>query len=68
MDGAFQYGVPVVGGTGGDIDAASADFMDMYYNAEAFNLIPMFIPASRALHGFFSPTTGVDDEKRRMST
>ena len=37
MDGAFQYGVPVVGGTGGDIDAASADFMDMYYNAEAFN-------------------------------
>lgn len=64
MDGAMQYGVPVIGGTGGDIDAASADFMDMYYNADAFNLIPMFIPASRALHGFFSPKTGVDDEQK----
>ena len=64
MDGALQYGVPIVGGTGGDIDAASADFMDMYYNPDAFNLIPMFIPASRALHGFFSPNTGVDDEQK----
>lgn len=61
MDGSVQYGVPVIGGTGGDIDAASADFMDMFYNAEAYNLIPLFIPANVALHGYFDPETGEDD-------
>lgn len=63
MDGDIQYGVPIIGGTGGDIEASSKDFMDMYYNAEAFNLIPMFIPATKCYHGFFNLETGVSDIK-----
>tara|TARA_A100001201_G_C4093685_1_gene202983 strand:- start:1630 stop:3426 length:1797 start_codon:yes stop_codon:yes gene_type:complete len=63
MDGDIQFGVPVIGGTGGDIETSSKDFMDMYYNAEAFNLIPMFIPATQCYHGFFDLKTGVSDEK-----
>jgi len=61
MDGDVQYGVPIIGGTGGDIEAASKDFMEMYYNAEAFNLIPLFIPASMCYHGFFDQDTGISD-------
>ena len=63
MDGDIQFGVPVIGGTGGDIETSSKDFMDMYYNAEAFNLIPMFIPATQCYHGFFDLKTGISDEK-----
>jgi hypothetical protein len=62
MDGNIQFGVPVIGGTGGDIEQASKDFMDMYYNSEAFNLIPMFIPASICYYGFFDIKKGVSDE------
>ena len=51
MDGNVQFGVPVIGGTGGDISKASKDFMDMYYESEAYNRIPMFRPASRAYYG-----------------
>lgn len=61
MDGDVQYGVPIIGGTGGDIEAASKDFMDMYYNAEAYNLIPLFIPASMCYHGYFDKETGISD-------
>ena len=61
MDGDEQYGVPIIGGTGGDIEAASKDFMEIYYNAEAFNLIPLFIPASMCYHGFFDQDTGASD-------
>ena len=63
MDGDIQFGVPIVGGTGGDITKASRDFMDMYYSYDAYNLIPMFIPASRAYYGFFDINTGVENEK-----
>ena len=63
MDGDVQYGVPIIGGTGGDIEAASKDFMEMYYNADAFNLIPMFIPASMCYHGFFDLKTGISDNE-----
>ena len=58
MDGDIQFGVPVVGGTGGDITRASKDFMDMYYSYDAYNLVPMFIPANRAYYGFFDIETG----------
>jgi len=61
MDGNIQFGVPIVGGTGGDISKASKDFMDMYYEADAYNLIPMFIPANRAYYGFFNIQTGKED-------
>tara|TARA_R110000787_G_scaffold205068_1_gene315555 strand:+ start:1256 stop:3052 length:1797 start_codon:yes stop_codon:yes gene_type:complete len=62
MDGDVQFGVPVIGGTGGDIETSSKDFMDMYYNADAFNLIPMFIPATKCYHGFFDTKTGISQE------
>ena len=61
MDGNVQFGVPIIGGTGGDISRASKDFMDMYYSHDAYNLIPMFIPASKAYYGFFDVETGVED-------
>ena len=67
MDGNLQFGVPVVGGTGGDISKASKDFMDMYYEAEAYNLIPMFIPASRAYYGYFDINTGQEKVKEAES-
>lgn len=63
MDGNIQFGVPIVGGTGGDISKASKDFMDMYYEAEAYNLIPMFIPANRAYYGFFDIKTGEENNE-----
>ena len=63
MDGDIQFGVPIVGGTGGDISKASKDFMDMYYSHDAYNLIPVFIPASKAYYGFFNIQTGVENEK-----
>ena len=63
MDGDIQFGVPIVGGTGGDISKASKDFMDMYYSHDAYNLIPVFIPASKAYYGFFDIQSGKEDEK-----
>ena len=63
MDGDIQFGVPVIGGTGGDIETSSKDFMEMYYNADSFGLIPMFIPASVCYHGFFDIKTGISQEK-----
>ena len=63
MDGDIQFGVPVIGGTGGDIETSSKDFMEMYYNADSFGLIPMFIPASVCYHGFFDIKTGISKEK-----
>ena len=67
MDGNLQFGVPVVGGTGGDISKASKDFMDMYYESEAYNLIPMLIPASRAYYGYFDIDTGEEKVKEAES-
>ena len=63
MDGDIQFGIPIVGGTGGDISKASKDFMDMYYSYDAYNLIPVFIPASKAYYGFFDIQTGKEDEE-----
>ena len=61
MDGDLQFGVPIVGGTGGDIEKASKDFMEMYYEADAFNLINIFIPASKVYYGYFDVKTGQSD-------
>ncbi len=61
MDGDLQFGVPIVGGTGGDIEKASKDFMEMYYEADAFNLINIFIPASKVYYGYFNVKTGQSD-------
>jgi len=51
MSGADQFGVPIIGGTGGDIDKASKDFKTMWYEHKDFNLRRMFIPASECFMG-----------------
>jgi len=69
MSGADQFGVPIIGGTGGDIDKASKDFKTMWYEHKDFNLRRMFIPASECYMGskdsptavFFDYNTGKSD-------
>jgi DNA-directed RNA polymerase delta subunit len=69
MSGPNQFGVPIIGGTGGDIEKASKDFKTMWYEHKDFNLRRMFIPASECYMGskesrttqFFNYDTGVSD-------
>lgn len=61
-DGAVQYGVPIIGGTS-NVMNKSQDYMKMWYEAESYNLKQMFIPASKALYGFFDKRTGKSDEE-----
>jgi hypothetical protein len=60
-DGAVQYGVPIVGGTSNVMNKAE-DFMKLWYESETYNLRKFFIPASKALYGFFDLKTGKSDE------
>ena len=59
MDGDKQFGVPIIGGTGGDIEKSSKDFKTMWYDTESYNLKKLFIPASYVYSGFFDLKTGV---------
>lgn len=61
MDGAIQFGVPIVGGTSNMMNKENDDFMEMYYNCEKYNLKSFFIPASKAMYGYFDRKTGVSD-------
>lgn len=69
MSGAIQYGVPVIGGTGGDIEKSSKDFKTMWYQHKSFNLRRMFVPASECYMGetgkktssFFDFSTGISN-------
>lgn len=69
MTGPTQFGVPIIGGTGGDIDKASKDFKTMWYEHKDFNLRRMFIPASECYMGskknrtdkFFDYNTGASN-------
>jgi len=61
-DGADQFGLPIVGGTGGNILNASADFKNMWYEHESFNLQRFFVPVTKVYKGFFDFTSGVSDE------
>ena len=60
-DGAVQFGVPVIGGTSNVMNKAD-DFMKMWYEHETYNLEQFFIPASKALYGFWDAKTGKSDE------
>ncbi len=62
-DGADQFGLPIVGGTGGNILNASADFKTMWYEHESFNLRQLFIPVTMCYKGFFDFTTGTSLER-----
>lgn len=63
MDGSEQIGVPIVGGTGGNIETSSKDFKTMWYTHESFNLQRLFIPASYVYAGFFNLKTGKSEIK-----
>lgn len=61
-DGAYVTGQIVVFGTSGDLESASADFAEMFYDPESYNMLPFeniwdekAIPGSTC--GFFVPTT-----------
>lgn len=45
LDGATQFGVPMLYGTGGEVDKGSRDMKIVYTNPEAYNLKKLFIPA-----------------------
>ena len=62
-EGAIQFGTPIIGGTANQINVDSDDFMEMYYNATDYNLMPLFIPASKVYVGYFDMSTGISDVK-----
>lgn len=60
-DGIHQYGVPIIGGTSNQMQVESDDYQEMFYNAQDYNLKPLFFPASKCLPGFFDFTKGQSD-------
>jgi hypothetical protein len=60
-EGSIQFGTPIIGGTANQINVDSDDFMEMFYNAEDYNLKSIFIPASKVYAGFFDMSTGTSD-------
>ena len=44
-DGGIQFGVPMIYGTGGEIEKGSKGYKEMWDKHEAFNLKKVFIPA-----------------------
>lgn len=45
MEGGTQFGVPMLYGTGGEVDKGSRDMKIIYDNPEAYNMKRLFIPA-----------------------
>lgn len=43
-DGITRHGVPILGGTAGDIDEVGSDFKDIWYGSDSYDLIRFFIP------------------------
>ena len=60
-EGSVQFGTPILGGTSNNMSHDSEDFSDMWYNAEDYNLVRFFVPASKVYHGFFDYETGISD-------
>lgn len=58
--GSIQYGLPMVYGTGGEIDKGAKGYKEMWENSEAYNLKKIFIPAY-----MYYPGDGVADEKTK---
>lgn len=57
-EGHIQFGVPLVYGTGGEIDKGAKGFKEMWDNCEAYNLKPIFIPAY-----YYYPGDGIPDKQ-----
>jgi hypothetical protein len=62
-EGDVQFGVPIIGGTSNQLGNESEDYMEMYYDAENYNLKPLFIPASKVYYPYYDNKTGVSDTK-----
>jgi hypothetical protein len=60
-EGDVYFGTPIIGGTSNAMEVESDDYMDMYYNAENYNLKPVFIKASKVFGSFFDMSTGKSD-------
>jgi hypothetical protein len=60
-EGDQFFGTPIIGGTSNAMEVESDDYMDMYYNAERYNLKPVFIKASKVFGSFFDMSTGVSN-------
>lgn len=56
-EGHTQFGIPLVYGTGGEIDKGAKGFKEMWDKYKAYNLKPLFIPAY-----FYYPGDGVPDK------
>lgn len=60
--GAIQYGLPMVYGTGGEIEKGSKGYKEMWDQADAYNLKRIFIPAY-----FYYPGDGIPDEETKKT-
>lgn len=60
MEGDRQFGVPLLYGTGGEIDKGAKGFKDMWDNHKVHNLKAIFVPAN-----FYYPGDGVPDEQTK---
>ena len=74
--GSIQYGLPMVYGTGGEIDKGAKGYKEMWDNSDAYNLKKIFIPAymyypgdgdvdekTKKVVSFFNYETGVTDRE-----
>ena len=60
-EGDVFFGTPIIGGTSNNMEIESDDYMEMFYNAERYNLKPVFIKASKVFGSFFDMSTGKSD-------
>ena len=60
-EGDIFFGTPIIGGTSNNMEVESDDFMNMFYNAEEYNLKAVFIKASKVFGSFFDMKTGQSD-------
>lgn len=56
--GSIQYGIPLVYGTGGEIDKGAKGYKEMWEQSDSYNLKKIFIPAY-----MYYPGDGIADEK-----
>jgi len=62
MEGSEQFGVPLIYGTGGEIEKGSKGYKEMYEKASVYNLKKIFIPAYE-----YYPGDGIPDKKTGKS-
>lgn len=62
QEGAIQYGVPLIYGTGGNMDGSSSGYKKLKEQAVIHNLKPILVPAN-----MYFPGDGVPDEKTGKS-